>query len=67
MSGKALTRKDELSRVGTTVRIVGGVWRGRVGFVKSLRGQAVQVRCANPAGGMTDVFWLRPEQLERLC
>jgi len=67
MTVKALTQKDEPLRAGANVRICDGAWRGRIGFVKSVRGEKFQVRSERPGAKMTDVFWLRAEQLERLC
>jgi hypothetical protein len=67
MTGKALTQKGDPLRTGANVRICDGVWRGRIGFVKSVRNEKFQVRSERPGAKMTDVFWLRAEQLERLC
>ena len=66
MTGKALTQKDEPLRAGASVRICDGAWRGRIGFVKSVRNDKFQVRSQRPGANMTDVFWLRAEQLERV-
>jgi hypothetical protein len=62
-------QKVELAPIcpGANVRICDGAWRGRIGFVKSVRGEKFQVRSERPGAKMTDVFWLRAEQLERLC
>jgi hypothetical protein len=66
MTRKALTQKDEPLRAGASVRVVDGPWRGRVGFVKSQRGEKWQVRSQARNAVMTDVFWLRSDQIERV-
>ena len=47
------------------MRIVDGVWRGRFGFIKSV-GKSGRYQVRSQASRVTDVFWLWPEQIERV-
>jgi len=66
MDVKALTRKCYLPSIGDKVRIVDGSWRGRLGFVKSV-GKNGRYQVRSQATKVTDVFWLLPEQIERVA
>jgi len=65
MTGKALTQKCCLPSIGDKVRIVDGSWRGRLGFIKSV-GKNGRYQVRSQATKVTDVFWLLPEQIERV-
>ena len=65
MTQKALTRKCYLPSIGDKVRITDGVWRGRFGFIKSV-GKNGRYQVRSQATKVTDVFWLLPDQIERV-
>jgi transcription elongation factor len=65
MTEKALIPKSHLPAIGDKVRIVDGSWRGRFGFVKSV-GKNGRFQVRSQATKVTDVFWLLPEQIERV-
>ena len=65
MTVKALTQKSYLPSIGDKVIIKDGVWRGRFGFIKSV-GKSGRYQVRSQASRVTDVFWLWPEQIERV-